>query len=63
MALTDKELVNIIRAALKEELKPINKKLDNLEKGQKEIKKELREVWQDIQKLDKRLTVQERKAL
>lgn len=48
----------------------INKRLDNLEEGQKkmqkditDIKRELRCVWEDIGKLDKRLTAQEERAV
>lgn len=50
-------------------LQQVNTRLDKLEKGQKNlqkdvttIKKEVRAVWDDILRLDKRLTVQEKKT-
>ena len=85
----NKELVNLLRVVIKEELQPVHHRLDSLERGQEElrfgqkqleqgqkqleqgqkllqkdvasIKVELREIWKDILKFDRRITVVEDK--
>lgn len=51
----DKEFVDLLRFVIKEELQPVHQRLDKLEKGQKQLKKdvksiktELHSVWQDV---------------
>lgn len=91
------ELITALRAAIQEELKPINERLSTLEAGQQQasqelhqinsrldklgkgqaalekgqrklqqdvstIKKEVRAVWDDILRLDNRLSIQEKKT-
>ena len=66
----NKELADLLRTIIREELQPIDQRINsidqrisNLEKGQKQIQTELRGIWEDIRKLDKRLIVQEEKAI
>lgn len=58
------------RQEMRQELQQVNKRLDKLEQGQKKlqkdvttIKKELSAVWDDIKRLDNRLSAQEERAV
>lgn len=42
-----------------EELRKLNGKVDNLEKGQEDIKRDQKYMWEDIKKIDNRLEKQE----
>ncbi len=45
------ELVNILRAAIQEELNPVTERLSALEVGQQELRQDVRELRQGVQEL------------
>lgn len=73
----DHELADLLSTIIREELKPIDKRIctienqvntiekrmNKLEKGQKQMQTEIRAMWADIKKLDKRRGVQEERAI